>query len=206
MSGSVAPGVKSNGRQPVSGVVQPASIIDCSHAHCSVGFRRPARSTLCGAMPASVSVTVSSYSRMVAPRLRSYNTATSPALAAHENRHRPIQHHPAGDFEGNVARMIDYAARAKSAGATLMITPELALTGYPPEDLLFRRDFLRTSSASLENSPYPSGISSSAIPQEQGGALYNAASLVEGGRIAGTYFKQRLPNYQVFDEKRYFHR
>lgn len=111
-----------------------------------------------------------------------------------------------GDFEGNVARMIDYAARAKSAGATLMITPELALTGYPPEDLLFRRDFLRTSSASLEKLAVSiNGISLLVgHPQEQGGALYNAASLVEGGRIAGTYFKQRLPNYQVFDEKRYF--
>ncbi|MBL8515117.1 MAG: NAD+ synthase [Betaproteobacteria bacterium] len=111
-----------------------------------------------------------------------------------------------GDFEGNVARMIDYAARAKAAGATLMITPELALTGYPPEDLLFRRDFLRASASALDK--LAAAIDGITLlvghPQEQGGALYNAASLIEGGRIAGTYFKQRLPNYQVFDEKRYF--
>ncbi|MBL8519607.1 MAG: NAD+ synthase [Betaproteobacteria bacterium] len=112
-----------------------------------------------------------------------------------------------GDFDGNVARIADYAARAKDAGATLLVTPELALTGYPPEDLLFRHDFLRACASALEQlAARVKGISVVAgHPQEQGGALFNAASLLEGGRIEGTYFKQRLPNYQVFDEKRYFH-
>ncbi len=111
-----------------------------------------------------------------------------------------------GDFEGNVARMLDYAARAKSAGATLMVTPELALTGYPPEDLLFRHDFRRASAAALRKlAAAIEGISLIVgHPQEEGGTLYNAASLIKDRRVAGTYFKQRLPNYQVFDEKRYF--
>ena len=111
-----------------------------------------------------------------------------------------------GDLSGNIERILDYAERAKSAGATLLVAPELALCGYPPEDLLFRRDFrLACAAALLDLAARTDGISLIVgHPQIRSGKLYNAASLLESGKVAGTYLKQRLPNYQVFDEKRYF--
>ena len=111
-----------------------------------------------------------------------------------------------GDMSGNVARIVDYAERAKSAGATLLVTPELALCGYPPEDLLFRRDFrLACAGALLDLARQTHDISIIVgHPQLKAGKLFNAASLLENGAVIGTYLKQRLPNYQVFDEKRYF--
>ena len=111
-----------------------------------------------------------------------------------------------GDLSGNIERILDYAERAKSAGATLLVAPELALCGYPPEDLLFRRDFrLACAAALLDLAALTDGISLIVgHPQIRSGKLYNAASLLESGKVTGTYLKQRLPNYQVFDEKRYF--
>ncbi len=111
-----------------------------------------------------------------------------------------------GDLAGNVERILHYAENARSQGATLLVAPELALCGYPPEDLLFRRDFrLACSAALLDLASRTHGISLIVgHPQLRSGKLYNAASLVEEGRVVGTYLKQRLPNYQVFDEKRYF--
>jgi NAD+ synthetase len=111
-----------------------------------------------------------------------------------------------GDLSGNVERILQYAEQAKAAGVTLLVTPELALCGYPPEDLLFRRDFrLACAAALLDLANMTHGISLIVgHPQVKSGKLFNAASLLEDGRVAGTYLKQRLPNYQVFDEKRYF--
>ena len=111
-----------------------------------------------------------------------------------------------GDLAGNIERILDYAERAKAAGATLLVAPELALCGYPPEDLLFRRDFRLACAAALLDLAQRTHDISLIVghPQLKGGKLYNAASLLENGRVAGTYLKQRLPNYQVFDEKRYF--
>ena len=111
-----------------------------------------------------------------------------------------------GDLSGNVERILDYATQAKAGGATLLVAPELALCGYPPEDLLFRRDFrLACAGALLDLAQRTHDISLIVgHPQVKAGKLYNAASLLENGRVAGTYLKQRLPNYQVFDEKRYF--
>ena len=111
-----------------------------------------------------------------------------------------------GDLSGNIERILDYAERAKQAGATLLVAPELALCGYPPEDLLFRRDFRLACAAALTDlATRTDGISLIVgHPQLRSGKLYNAASLLESGKVAGTYLKQRLPNYQVFDEKRYF--
>lgn len=126
-----------------------------------------------------------------------------------------------GDLVGNVDKLVDYAARARDAGASLIVTPELALTGYPPEDLLFRQDFRIACAEALdrlvalleEKAPgmamligHPhvrieSADESESAPRER---LFNGASLVRDGRIVHTYLKQRLPNYQVFDEKRYF--
>lgn len=111
-----------------------------------------------------------------------------------------------GDLAGNARRIIDAAQRARAAGADLLITPELALCGYPPEDLLLRPDFYRSSQRELE-------AVAAAVPgidvlvghavQEAGGR-YNAASLLRDGTIYRTYRKMRLPNYEVFDEVRYF--
>ncbi len=111
-----------------------------------------------------------------------------------------------GDMSGNVERILDYAERAKAEGATLLVAPELALCGYPPEDLLFRRDFRLACAAALLDLAQRTHDISLIVghPQVKAGKLYNAASLLESGCVAGTYLKQRLPNYQVFDEKRYF--
>ena len=106
-----------------------------------------------------------------------------------------------GDLAGNVERILAEAERAKALGATLLVTPELALCGYPPEDLLFRHDFREACAAALTAmAARVSGISIViGHPYLAEGKLFNAASLLENGRVAGTYCKQKLPNYQVFD-------
>ena len=109
-----------------------------------------------------------------------------------------------GDLTGNSARILQYAEQAKRAGATLLITPELSLCGYPPEDLLFRHDFRQACfNALLIMAAQVKHISILVgHPHLVEAKLYNAASLLENGRIVGTYLKQKLPNYQVFDEAR----
>jgi NAD+ synthase (glutamine-hydrolysing) len=111
-----------------------------------------------------------------------------------------------GDLAGNAARILADAGKAKLQGASLLVTPELSLCGYPPEDLLFRHDFREACAVALrELAAKVSGISVLVgHPHLLDGKLYNAASLLENGKIAGTYLKQKLPNYQVFDEARYF--
>ena len=111
-----------------------------------------------------------------------------------------------GDIKGNAAKIIDYANRAKQAGASLIITPELALCGYPPEDLLYRDDFNHACEQALARlAKQLSGITLLiGHPHQANGNLYNAASVIENGKIAATYHKQCLPNYGVFDEVRYF--
>ena len=111
-----------------------------------------------------------------------------------------------GDIAGNADKIIDYANRAKQAGASLIITPELALCGYPPEDLLFRDDFNAACERALARlADEVLGITLLVgHPHLQYGKLYNAASVIENGKIIATYHKQCLPNYGVFDEERYF--
>lgn len=111
-----------------------------------------------------------------------------------------------GDLAGNAARILENAARARDYGATLLVTPELSLCGYPPEDLLFRHDFREACAHALSTlARQVSGISVIVgHPHLIGDKLYNAASLIENGQIIGSYLKQKLPNYQVFDELRYF--
>ena len=111
-----------------------------------------------------------------------------------------------GDFAGNRARILDFAERARRQGADLLLTPELALCGYPPEDLLLRDDFcaacdreLATLAASLPGIAVLVGH-----PEKRGLRCYNAATLINDGRRVATYYKQRLPSYEVFDEERYF--
>ena len=111
-----------------------------------------------------------------------------------------------GDLTGNVARILQYAGQAGQQGAQLLITPELSLCGYPPEDLLLRDGFYRACMQALDD--LAKKISGIAVvvghPHELNGKRYNAASLLRDGEIAATYLKHDLPNYSVFDEKRYF--
>ena len=111
-----------------------------------------------------------------------------------------------GDLAGNVARIVDFAARARAQAADLMVTPELALCGYPPEDLLLRDDFYRSCDAALEQ--LAAKVAGIAVvvghPRQVDGKRYNAASVIQNGRVTGTYHKHALPNYTVFDEERYF--
>jgi len=111
-----------------------------------------------------------------------------------------------GDIAGNVAKIIANATQAQQDGATLMITPELSLCGYPPEDLLLREDFLQACDVALEKlSTTLSGITVIVgHPRQVDDECFNAASVLQGGKIIATYYKHALPNYSVFDEKRYF--
>jgi NAD+ synthase (glutamine-hydrolysing) len=111
-----------------------------------------------------------------------------------------------GDIKGNATKILAFAKRASAAGASLIITPELALCGYPPEDLLFRDDFNHACEQALVRlAEQVSGITLLiGHPHFKNGKLYNAASVLEGGKITATYHKQCLPNYSVFDEERYF--
>ena len=111
-----------------------------------------------------------------------------------------------GDLTGNVERIISCAADAKAQGAQVLLTPELSLCGYPPEDLLLRPDFYRACSRALED--LASRVEGIALvvgyPEEDAGRRYNAAAVIENGQRKAVYRKIRLPNYEVFDEKRYF--
>src|SRR5690349_1493076 len=111
-----------------------------------------------------------------------------------------------GDLAGNAAKILRYCDKARSAGADLVLTPELALCGYPPEDLLLRDGFYRDCSGALERlAREVSGITLIVgHPHQDQGKRHNAASVIQDGRIAATYYKQTLPNYTVFDEERYF--
>jgi NAD+ synthase (glutamine-hydrolysing) len=111
-----------------------------------------------------------------------------------------------GDVQGNAARIARRVEEARRAGAQLVVTPELALSGYPPEDLLFHRGFRRRIDESLARlADAARGIDLLiGCPEYSDGALYNAAAWIRDGRRLANYRKQRLPNYQVFDDKRYF--
>ncbi|MFM9834722.1 MAG: NAD+ synthase [Methylophilaceae bacterium] len=111
-----------------------------------------------------------------------------------------------GDISGNASKILDYANRAHAAGASIIVTPELALCGYPPEDLLFRDDFNHACEQALVRlaTALPNITLLIGHPHLQGRNLYNAASVIEHGKIIATYHKQVLPNYSVFDEERYF--
>ncbi len=118
-----------------------------------------------------------------------------------------------GDLPGNAQKIIQAARDAHAAGARLLLTPELALCGYAAEDLFLRPAFLAAcdaalaevvqASAALEGLAIVVGHPKS-LPDDPAGRCANAASVVRAGRIEQTYVKQELPNYQVFDERRYF--
>ena len=111
-----------------------------------------------------------------------------------------------GDLPGNTARMLEWLGRARDAGADLVAFPELATTGYPPEDLLFKRSFVDANVDAMEEVVSASrGIAvvlGYVQPRDNGVA--NSAAIGCDGRLIDTYDKIFLPNYGVFDEERYF--
>lgn len=111
-----------------------------------------------------------------------------------------------GDLAKNGEKILHYAEQAKQQGAQLLLTPELALCGYPPEDLLLRKGFYRACAQALQElAEKIDGITVVVgHPHQVDGKRYNAASLLQDGKIITTYFKHELPNYSVFDEERYF--
>jgi NAD+ synthase (glutamine-hydrolysing) len=111
-----------------------------------------------------------------------------------------------GDLEGNAAKIIAAIERAREADADIVTFPELAICGYPPEDLLLKPGFLRDSRHAIDGIAQQSeGIALLiGFPDSANGGVYNAAALISGGHLVNIYHKVELPNYGVFDEKRYF--
>jgi NAD+ synthase (glutamine-hydrolysing) len=110
-----------------------------------------------------------------------------------------------GDLGGNAERIIAALATAEEAGADLAVFPELAITGYPPEDLLLKPGFVADNQAALRKVAAATGGCAAVVGfVEQAMDLYNAAAFCAHGEVQGVYRKQVLPNYGVFDEKRYF--
>src|SRR5436190_14165947 len=110
-----------------------------------------------------------------------------------------------GDLDGNRDRIGDQIAAARAAGVDLLLLPGLAVTGYPPEDLLLRPGFVRAAQASTEAiAAEVKGIVALVGTPLFDGALYNACAVCRDGVIATYARKRHLPNYGVFDEKRYF--
>jgi NAD+ synthase (glutamine-hydrolysing) len=110
-----------------------------------------------------------------------------------------------GDIAGNERAIIDAIGRGRAAGAQLVLFPELALTGYPPEDLLLKEHFLRDARAALDRiAAATTGIVALVGFPEREDDVYNALAVVAEGAVQAIYRKVHLPNYGVFDEQRYF--
>jgi NAD+ synthase (glutamine-hydrolysing) len=110
-----------------------------------------------------------------------------------------------GDIPGNTAKIIATIDRARALGVDLLCFPEMAISGYPPEDLLLRYDFVQANLRALHQVIARSqGLATITGFVDARGDLYNAAAVAADGRLAGVYYKHYLPNYGVFDENRYF--
>jgi NAD+ synthase (glutamine-hydrolysing) len=116
------------------------------------------------------------------------------------------QDFPVGDMAGNLARVRESISAAQSQGSDLILFPEMAISGYPPEDLLLRPGFMHRCHDVVEE--LASGVNSIDVvighPWAVGSDRFNAVSWIRDGVVLGRYFKQALPNYAVFDERRYF--
>jgi NAD+ synthase (glutamine-hydrolysing) len=110
-----------------------------------------------------------------------------------------------GDVDGNAALVREWIGRAREAGAQIVVFPELVLSGYPAEDLLLKPHFLEACANALPGIAEVSAgiVSLVGFPQRDGG-VRNAAAILADGQVHGTYYKCLLPNYGVFDERRYF--
>ena len=110
-----------------------------------------------------------------------------------------------GDLDGNVDRILAALEQAEAAGCDVAVLPELAITGYPPEDLLLKPGFIRANRQALEKVAARTGRCAAAVGfVDQGRDLFNAAAICAHGEVMGVYHKRLLPNYAVFDEQRYF--
>ncbi len=112
-----------------------------------------------------------------------------------------------GDIEGNTDKILDTIARATAAhNPQLILFPELVVTGYPPEDLLLRASLSHRVDRALQRIAQATSEAYVIVgyPRSREDGLYNAAGVFYRGRMQYEYFKQCLPNYRVFDEKRYF--
>ncbi len=110
-----------------------------------------------------------------------------------------------GDIQGNVETIRAYLARARKVGVDLVLFPELAVTGYPPEDLLLKPSFLRANVDAVRALvPESTGLTAVIGFADVNEDVYNAAAILHDGTWAHTYHKHYLPNYAVFDEERYF--
>src|SRR5690606_15316404 len=110
-----------------------------------------------------------------------------------------------GDLDGNVERIVDALRAADEQGCDLAVFPELAITGYPPEDLLLKPGFVGDNREALERVAAASDRCAAVVGfVDAGRDLYNAAAVCAFGRVQAVYHKRNLPNYAVFDEQRYF--
>ncbi len=111
-----------------------------------------------------------------------------------------------GDLSGNAQALLEAIGQARGAGAALVVTPELSLCGYPPEDLLLRPAFLDACAAELSAlaSQVTGVVALVGFPERVAGRRHNSLAVLRDGRVDRVYRKQRLPNYTVFDEERYF--
>jgi NAD+ synthase (glutamine-hydrolysing) len=112
-----------------------------------------------------------------------------------------------GDLEGNTRLIVEWIGRARDQGADLVVFPELALPGYPPEDLLLKPSFIQANLRQLDEVVAASkGLAVVCGFVDLDGDIYNAAAFAHDGELRGVYHKVYLPNYGVFDEERYFQR
>src|SRR5918996_2997098 len=117
-----------------------------------------------------------------------------------------------GDIDGNASKVSEWVARAREAGADLVVFPELCIPGYPAEDLYLKRHFVEANQRAVEElAARVTGIAAvvgfaepPAGDSRGSPGVHNAIALLAGGAIQAIYRKQRLPNYAVFDERRYF--
>jgi len=110
-----------------------------------------------------------------------------------------------GDLDGNVERILAAYDEAEAAGCDLVVVPELAITGYPPEDLVLKPGFVAANRAALDKVAARTGRCAAVVGfVDADRDLYNAAAICAGGEVVGDYRKRLLPNYAVFDEQRYF--
>jgi NAD+ synthase (glutamine-hydrolysing) len=111
-----------------------------------------------------------------------------------------------GDLQANARNILDAAAKGRAAGASLIVTPELSLCGYPPEDLVLRPAFLDACASELAAlaAQVTQGVLLVGFPERNEGLRHNAMAVIRDGRVAQVCRKQCLPNYTVFDEQRYF--
>jgi len=110
-----------------------------------------------------------------------------------------------GDLDGNAERIVAAYGAAQAAGCDVAVFPELAITGYPPEDLLLKPGFIKANRDALEKVAATTATCVAIVGfVDARRDLHNAAAVCAGGRVQGTYHKRHLPNYAVFDEQRYF--